>query len=176
MSHLNKPVITNQIYVTTIMVLKDLNLKLYWRDNKKMALDSPSFKFVEFEVVDLVVPTINFHFPGHKSVKSDQLSSRFWNSYKRPSQLENGACQACPLDLLLAGWDRLGVRLLQGEQHCLLDPQWCRRLFLPDLLDHLLDHYHLPFFPRSDASSDWQRRNAATRDEWRWAADRPWAG
>ena len=74
---MNKPVVTNQIYVTTIMVLKDLNLKLYWRDNKKMALDSPSFKFVEFEVVDLVVPTINFHFPGHKSVKSDQLSSRF---------------------------------------------------------------------------------------------------
>ena len=47
------------------MALKDLNLKLYWRDNKKMALDPPSFKFVEFEVVDLMVP-----------------------NYQRPSQLE----------------------------------------------------------------------------------------
>ena len=82
-SQLNKPVVTSQIYAT-IMALKDLNLKLYRRDNKKMALDPPSFKFVEFEVVDLMVPNYQrpsqletFTFLVKNRRKSNQLPSRF---------------------------------------------------------------------------------------------------
>ena len=61
------------------MALKDLNMKSYWRDNKKMELDSPSL-ICEYEAVDLVVPIYQrpshletFTFPVTNRRKSNQL-------------------------------------------------------------------------------------------------------
>ena len=139
------------------MALKDLNLKLYRRDNKKMALDPPSFKFVEFEVVDLMVPNYQrpsqletFTFLVTNTRKLISYHQDFETATRDQVNLKMERVKLALMIFCLLAGIGLEYALYKVNSTTCLILKWCRRLFLPDLLDH----HHLPIFPRSDASSD----------------------